>query len=441
MPLSAVSFFKNLGGRQRSERFQRGMRNVSFSIVEYIVTPLLYIFSTPFLVHQLGLNQYGIWTLANSVAGFVGVLNFGLSEATVKYVSLYRGREDEEGVVRCIRSTLTMYIVLSLIMVIVGCALAPFLVHRIFKISPQDFTVSIQAIQLASIGLGLRTVGSVFLAAMRGFERYDLTSKINIGSITLMVTSSVILAALGYGVTTIMLSTVIVVGLTLMASIIAVRRFISKFSMWPTFNRTALREVLNFGFFSWIQGLAATIFSQADRLIIGSLLGTSALSYYSITLQVAQQTHGLVGSALAFLFPMISSERETRNRVGLRNLYKKALLFSFIFAAIIAIPLLVGGKFLLTIWMGADFAANTYVLLYILVIAYFLLALNVVPHYTLLGFGEAKFVSLTNITGGLASLAGMALFIPVFGMNGAAIGRLLYAPIVTFNFLRIRGKL
>ncbi|MBT9171478.1 MAG: putative membrane protein EpsK [Actinobacteria bacterium] len=441
MSLSTVSFLKILGIRQRSEIFQRGMRNASFSIGEYIVTPLLYIFSTPFLVHQLGLNQYGIWMLANSIVGFIGILNFGLSEATVKYVSLYRGREDEGGVVRCIRSTLTMYLGLSMAMVIVGCVLAPFLVHRIFKISPQDFTVSIRAIQLASIGLGLRIVGSVFLAAMRGFERYDLTSKINIGSTTLMVTSSVVLAAFGYGVTTILLSTVIVVGLTLVASIIVAKRLIGKFSMWPTFDRTLLREVLNFGFFSWIQGLAATIFSQVDRLIIGALLGTSALSYYSITLQVAQQTHGLVGSALAFLFPMISSERETRNRVGLRNLYKKALLFSFIFAATIAIPLLIGGKFLLTVWMGANFAANTYVLLYILVIAYFLLALNVVPHYTLLGFGEVKFVSLTNIAGGLLSLAGMAFLIPFVGMNGAALGRLLYAPIVTFNFLRIRGKL
>jgi len=431
-----LSFYK-----RKSELFQRGFLNAFFSLGQYLITPLLYIFTTPFLVSKLGLSNYGIWMLANSVAGVVGVLNFGLSEATVKYVSLYRGRNDEERIARCIQSTLTMYLLLSLGMVTIGCALASFLVHRVLKISPADFTVAIQSIQLASVGLGLRTVASVFDAAIRGFERYDLTAKINSVSITLMMASSVILAALGYGVTTILLGMVVVIGLTLLLSVFVLRRLVTGLSLRPTLDRSALREVFNFGFFSWIQGLAATIFSQADRLIIGSLLGTAEVSYYSIALQVAQQTHGLVGSSLAFLFPMISAEREVRDTSGLRSLYRKATMFSFIFSAAIAVPLLAGGKYLLTFWMGADFAAHVYVLFCILVVAYFLLALAVVPHYALLGFGEVRFVALSNIAGGMLSLIGMLVLIPLFGMIGAAVSRLLYAPILAVNFVRIRGKL
>lgn len=441
MPSNIISFLKTLDPRHRSEIFQRSIRNASFSTIEYIITPLLYIISTPFLVHRLGINHYGIWMLANSVAGVVGVLNFGLSEATVKYVSMYRGRRDEDGVVRCILSTFTLYFFLAILMGVICWILAPFLVKRIFKISEEDFTVAIWAMKFAGIVLGLRTVGSVFLSALRGFERYDLTSKINIGTLSLMTLSSVTLVFFGYGIEIVLFGMIIVSCLSLFVSIIVMKQLVEGLNIRLNFDISSTKEIFSFGLFSWLQGVAATMFSQADRLIIGSLLGTSAIAYYSVSINVAQQVHAAVGASTAFIFPLVSSEKEKKDGINLKKLFNKSFLFTIIVSLSILLPLLFGGNLFLRIWMGADFAANSYILMSILLCAYFLLALNVIPHYFLLGFGEIRFVSMTNITGGVLSLIGMVFFIPLLGMNGAAIGRLLYAPVVTFNLLRIRGRL
>lgn len=427
--------------KKKSALFQRGLLNSFFSLGESIAIPLLYIIATPLLVAKLNLNQYGILMLSNSVSGVIGVLNFGTNDATVKYVSLYRGRNDETGIVNCIKSTFTINLVLSTVIITLGLILAPFLVNHVFKINLEDTSTAILALQIGIFGFGLKTVTGVFNAAIRGFERYDITTKINITSATVMMVLSVIIAYLGYGVAAILLSNLMVIGLTLVFSVIIVKRFVNNFSLVPTINKSAIREVLNFGFFSWLQSVAAIIFSQADRLIIASLLGTTALSIYSIALQVAQQVHSLVGSSLAFLFPMISSQNEVNGGSNLKNIYKKALIFSVIFSIAIAAPLLIGSKLLLTLWMGADFAKQSYELVNLLIIAYFLLALSVVPYYMLLGIGEVRFASLTNIVSGLISLIAFFFFIPLWGMNGAAIGRFLYTPILALNFFRVNSKL
>jgi len=441
VPSNIISFLKNLDPRHRSEIFKRSFRNASFSTIEFIITPLLYIVSTPFLVHQLGINHYGIWMLANSVAGFVGVLNFGLSEATVKYVSMYRGREDEDGVAKCILSTFTLYLFLSILMMIVCWVSAPFLVKRIFKISKEDFTVAILAIKFAGIVLGLRTLGSVFLSALRGFERYDIICKINIGTLSLMTLSSVTLVFIGYGLEIVLFGVIIVSCLSLLLSIIVVKRLVPRLNIGLTFDRSSLKETFSFGLFSWVQGIAATIFAQADRLIIGAILGTSAITYYSVSMNIAQQVHAAVSASMGFIFPLVSSEREKENGINLKRLFNRTFLFGLFISLSIMLPLLICGKFFLTIWMGANFAENSYMVLYILLCAYFLLGLNVLPHYFLLGFGEVKFVSMTNIAGGLLSLVGMVLLIPLFGMNGAAISRILYAPLTLLNFVRVNKYL
>ena len=64
--------------------------------------------AAPFLVHRLGLSQYGIWMLVNAILGSMGTLSMGFGDATVKYVSAYRGQNNLVGVEHTIRATLTI---------------------------------------------------------------------------------------------------------------------------------------------------------------------------------------------------------------------------------------------------------------------------------------------------------------------------------------------
>jgi O-antigen/teichoic acid export membrane protein len=409
--------------------------------MEYITQPVLMILSAPYLLEHLGLDRYGVWMLVSSFAGTFGIFQIGLGDATIKYVSTYKGRNDTEGVSRVISGTLALSGLLGALPALVLFLAAPFLVHYVFRIEAANNTEAIRAIQIGGLILWIQGIYQVFSSTLKAWEEYGPPTRISVAMKAATIVAAVCLTALGHGVVDILLATA---GVTLVAAWLqaaAVRRTLRLISLWPKIDRQAWREVLGFGVYSWIQNVASVAFNQADRLLIAMTLGTASLAYYTLCLQVTQQIHGLVAAAFSFLFPHISAKYEAGNRAGVRNAFRLGTVVNVGLSLLMTAPLvLFGGRFL-TIWMGPKFAANATHILILLAVGFFALSLNVVPHFTLLGLGKVRFLSIANLVGGVASLLGAAVLIPSFGLIGAAAGRLFYGPVISMNYWKVNRSL
>lgn len=439
----AQTFSRSSAGRtmdmlRASRNFRESAGNALYSIAEYIAQPLSMLVAAPFLVHKLGLSQYGIWMLVSAILGSMGILSTGFGDATVKYVSAYRGQNNLAGVERTIRATLTINALLGGLFGLLVWVVAPYAVDHIFKIEPMFHTATLQAIRISAVILAFRSIESVFVSTLRAFERYGPPVKLNVFLRTIVVVSAVVLAAIGRGVVAIMIATLFWSALIVVLQAIAARRVVGPLNPLPTFEKEALAEVFSFGCFSWLQALAGVVFGYADRFLVAAMLGTSAVAIYVLCVQVAQPIHGLAAAAFNFMFPHISSRHEAGEIHGPRRVFRLALLTSVGLSLSLATPLVLFGKPFLTLWMGAQFAKQAYVVLAVLAVAHLILAVNIVPHYTLLALGSVRFVSIVNVLGGIASLGAVALFIPPFGLIGAAFGRLLYGAVTALDLFRVK---
>ncbi|GAG22765.1 unnamed protein product, partial [marine sediment metagenome] len=109
-----------------------GVWNVSslivFAVVGFVTLPIV--------VGEIGAQDYGIYVLLLMIGGFVGLLDLGLGEATLKYLSQYYACNDIKGVNRVIGSTLTINAIAG----ILGCSVIIFCsswIISIFKIDPE----------------------------------------------------------------------------------------------------------------------------------------------------------------------------------------------------------------------------------------------------------------------------------------------------------------
>lgn len=169
-PFNYNLFFDRMKGRPI---FYRGLRNASYSTAEYLITSALYIFVTPFLIRYLGIGQYGILVLAGSLAGLLGVFDFGLSEAMVKYISSFNARKDSSSVLGCVQLSFVIYAAIAAGIIFLGCLFAPYLGSRILKVTARDVLILIKAIRLSSIALSIQIVRNALLSVINAFERYD----------------------------------------------------------------------------------------------------------------------------------------------------------------------------------------------------------------------------------------------------------------------------
>src|SRR6266849_5894746 len=317
---------KSIAGLRRSRTFLKSASNAWYSVADYLAQPALLLAVTPLLVRRLGLDQYGIWMLATALTGSFSALNLGFGDATVKYVATYRGRNDLHGMIRLVRAAITINTLLGALVAILMLFVAPALVRHVFKIVPGQHTLAVQAIQLAGGVLFFKSLESVFACILRAHEQYGASARLSVFIKAVTVTFSIAVAVFGYGVVAIMLVTLVTAAVGAVLQAMAALRLVPGLSILPTLDRGAWREIGGFGLYTWMQSVAGMIFTQGDRLLIGGFMGTTAVAYYTICVQVAQPVHGLAASAFNFLFPHLSARHSAGDTQGVRRVFRLATI-------------------------------------------------------------------------------------------------------------------
>src|SRR4051812_23664808 len=71
------------------------LRNVTYSLLSFVVSAGAGLFLTPLLLARLGASGYGLWALALAFVSYVGLAELGIGAATWKEVATAEAREDE----------------------------------------------------------------------------------------------------------------------------------------------------------------------------------------------------------------------------------------------------------------------------------------------------------------------------------------------------------
>ena len=393
-------------------------------MLEYGWYPLLLFIATPWFLHRLGTEQYGYWMLLTATVGFGGLLTTGTGAATIKAVSAGIGRAASGNAERAIRTSLA-------IAMLGGSALA-LLVFSIFWFAGDTLLarmgnrVLLQLTGVAAAALILlEQLDNVFSSAMKGAEQFGQAARIEIASKTAQVLAAALVLLVWPTLLALYLGLFVVTVLRLLAKRVITKRRLRLVNLRPSLVGTA--NILHFAKWGWLQGVGGVLFGVADRIVVGSLLGASSLAYYSIASQLAMQVHAVSAAGLSVIFPKVSRKLEGSDHFSLWRVTKLAMAGNLLLSSSLASFLILYGPWILKFWVGADAAGPTVHILPWLVGAYWVLALNVVPYYVLLGMGRIRFVGLIVLASGTVAVIAMYIAVSNLGLIGAPAGRGIYA--------------
>jgi O-antigen/teichoic acid export membrane protein len=416
---------------------RRDAKSAFYNVLDYISQPFLLLVATPIVVRHLGLEMYGIWAVVNGLAGGLAVLGLGIGDAAIKHVAACRGRSDYRGAARVFEATVSLSITTAVIAAGLVVLCSGTIARYAFRIDSGDHALAATAIRIGAVLLALRWIESAYTGTLKAHERYDISARVCIATKTLATISMVVLALYGYGIVAILIATAGWAVLSLFLLAWQVRRLDSHMSILPVVDLSEWRRLASFGAFSGIQSVANAIFTQADRLIVGATIGPAAAGAYSICLQLVQPIQTICVQAFNFVFPRISHKTEAGEHASAHHFVRNILTVSVSLTLLLSLPLLLAGKPLLSLYMGAEFAKANYSILPVLTIAFAIVSISVVPYYALLGTGQVRFVALLNLFAGIAAAACAAWWTPHIGILGAALSRLLYGCIACGSFLRL----
>ena len=412
----------------------RCLRNAVYSSADSLLIPVLWFIATPFLVSRLGKELYGIWMLVYGLFGFGGILSFGLTDATVKFVSTYRAREDHAGIARVLQSSFTVYLALGGVAGLIVFALSSVFAEHCFNIAVRHRPAAAAAFRLAGLGLLVRFAYSIFQSAIHGFERHDLAARVGMGvnAVTMCLNLGLVLA--GYRLRAVVLGTISVMAIgTIVQAMLLKSRLLPELRFKPLIDRTALKELVGYGTYTWLQAIVGAVGQNLDSFLLASFLSPTAVTYYSVSRRLAMQVHSVLARMSMFLFPFSGALLESGQLGRLRRLYEESTFWIIVLASGMIVPIFLLGGVVLHHWMGPEFAFVATPLLQVLCIRYALLPMGIVNYHYLLGAGMVRFLAALAVVNVSLSVGALLVLIPMYGPIGAALAQLFALPTMLFT--------
>ena len=135
--------------------------------------------------------------------------------------------------------------------------------------------------------------------------------------------------------------------------------------------------------------ILANVLLLFERGWITRQLGAESLTYYVVPMILGLYIHSFISSLMLVIFPLASELKDKKER--LLKLYTKATKIVVFLVVFMATTLIVQSKFFLTLWMGAEFAEKSAVLLVFHTITFGLLAILTVSWQMTEGLGYPNY--------------------------------------------------
>lgn len=417
------------------------LSNFTYGVLDYAAYPIGMLVLAPFILRNLGVAQYGVWTVTASVVNIGSVVAAGFGDANTQRIASRISAGDQSHVAPLVRAAMGIHLVLAILTAAAIWSIAPVLAERLAMHDDALRKTCVDCIRLAGALTAIRAIEAVCISTQKAYQRYGSALRTSVAGRLLSLAAAAGLASLGESVTAIMATTAVVTLATLAFQTLGLKRLVGG-PIRPRYVDSITSDLIRFGFFTWILAAANVAFSQADRLAGGASAGAAAIVSYALCAQLCQPVYGLTAAGLHFVFPYFATRRVDESSDAITRTVLLALVANVILVLIGAGSLLGIGNRLLRLLANEDLARASAPMLPIVLAGSALLALSVTGSYALVALGRVRTAAL--LTG--AACLGMVLFTAAFlrqrGVLALAEGRIVFALIALcvyiplFNGLR-----
>jgi O-antigen/teichoic acid export membrane protein len=398
-------------------------RNTLLNFIGQAGPLLVGIAAIPFIIRGLGVERFGLLSIAWLAPEYFTFIDLGLGRATTKYVAEALGKGDKEHMSRLAWTAITAQFGLGLLGTLALITLTPFLTEHILNIPPALEAEGKAIFQLLALSIPLVLVSGSVTGVLAAAQRFDLVNAVSAS----FNTANPVLMLIGvlwfdWHLTQIVTMLVVSRFLTLFAYYWLCIRVFPSFK-GPCFHPAELRTLLAFGGWVTVSSIAVPILLYLDRFVIGASLTMAAVAYYSMPYEMVTRLWIIPASLGATLFPAFSmlTGREQPKRLAALLTRSMKWMLLLLGPAVVAITAFAGD--ILEIWLGSDFARESTLALQILAVGILINSMVHVQYAVVQALGRPDITAKFHLL--QLPLHGVLVWwlVSLWGITGAALAQ------------------
>lgn len=331
------------------------VRNIGLSFAGQAVPILAAVVSVPILVRDLGVDRFGVLTIAWVVVGYFGVLDLGLGRALTQALAHRLGIDERFRGDEIIVAALLAMLGLSVIAALSVALVAPWLASEVLRVP----AALVDETRRSFLWLALSVPFVITAAGLRGVleahQRFAAITAIRIPASMAVYLAP--LAALPFtrnlgDIVAVLLAARIANWLALFLLVIG-----SGHRLWVAPEVAAIGRLLRYGLWTTTSSIAGIFLVTIDRFVISAVVSVGAVAYYATPFELASKVWFVSGAVATVMFPAFTTTAVDRpDRAA--ALYQRALLTVM---PVMAVPLGIAVALApdaMTIWLGPAFSSE-----------------------------------------------------------------------------------
>lgn len=379
----------------------------------------------PLYIRFLGIESYGLIGVLLSLNAIFMLLDFGLSGTINRELARLSALGDEQRPrMRDLMRTLEVaYWAIAISVGLSIAALAPPIAHHWVKevaLAPADV---ITATRIMGLSVALQWPFSLYSGALLGLQRQGQLSFITSAVATVrsggaalvlwLIAPTLNVFFLWQGFAALLL--------TAATAVAAWRLLAHKGAPRPRPRADVLREIWRYA--AGLTGISAfsTILTQLDKIVLSRTLTLEAFGYYSLAGTVASSLYYLIGPVSMSLFPRFSQLVAVKAEDALRSLYHHSTQLLAVMIIPVSLVIAAYSSSVLMLWThDVPTAANTHLILSVLIVGTMINGLLNLPYMVQLAYGWTRLSFYANALSAVVIAPMIYIAAMRYGAVGAA---------------------
>ncbi len=399
-------------------------RGVVFLAVEKGVNGIVSILLIPVLIQRIGVENYGFWGILLGLAAYIQCLDFGIVYSIERFVAHYLANNDKKSLSDFLSTALTILLLISIAillpMVLWGDQIIGFLTKGSLEIDGRAVILSMYPV------IVMTWITFVFAGVIRGQQRFDISSKIQIAGKLLFAG---VLIALLYRNQTVF-AAIYAYNAQFFFLLVCYFCFARKLLPDVHFLRLSLsppmlRNMVGFSYKLQISALSSQVNQQFDKFLLASFSNLAVVGYYDAAARIVYAIKDIPLFLFSVLIPQVSVLAAGGNREEIRDLFFKVTALLAIAGFAITGLLVLNSEYIIGFVLKKEANPFSIMVFNVLCITMVWQSMAAGAAYVARGMGMTYIEMRTAIIVLVVNVAASYTFIRFFNIKGVVFGTAL----------------
>lgn len=332
---------------------KRIAKNTVMLYVRMLLLMLVTLYTSRVVLMELGVEDFGLYSIVGSVVIFLGFINNSMTSATQRFLSYYQGKGDKEELNVVFNSVFASQAIISLIILVVGETVGLFYISNYLNIPPSKIGAAHVVYQFSLLSFICKTLTVPYTSAIISNEKMNVFTIISVADVLLQL--AVVLALkhiLSNKLIAYSIMLFVAVGITQSLYIFFCKKHFEECKVKKNWEKKYIKDIFSFSGWSLFGSLAQVSVTQGINIILNAFFGVIVNAARGIAFQVCGATTALSGNFQKAINPQIIKRYSSAQLGSMHKLIIKGTKLGYFLLLIVFVPIFFNMEQVLSIWLN-----------------------------------------------------------------------------------------